>query len=192
MSDKKLTYKTWWQATVILGLTGLAFGSISLVFNWMSVAGTATANGETYLVGISLHPFTIGSVSITELQYTGSEIPSLISSAWSTVAKSPGPIITLCLAPLGCILGLASIYKPKTNRQKAIKILTLVIAGALILVPVAHSSVFLKIRASTTTGATIGYGVGLYAAVIGGLLTLLSSLFANRETPTEMKRARAS
>jgi len=62
----------------------------------------------------------------------------------------------------------------------------MVIAGALILVPVAHSLMFVQTQANTIAGASTEYGVGLYIAMIGGLLALLSSLFAARETPIEM------
>ncbi|MBE0512736.1 hypothetical protein IBX38_06775, partial [Candidatus Bathyarchaeota archaeon] len=41
-------------------------------------------------------------------------------------------------------------------------------------------------------GASTGYGIGLYIAMIGGILALLSSFFAARETPTEMTRASAT
>jgi len=193
VNGKKDNHKRWWHATVILGLTGLAFGAVSLALNWMSAAGTATTNGETYLVNISLHPFSPGSVSITEmLRYTGREIPSLVDSAWWNIPKSAGPVITLYLVPVGCILAIVSLYKPKTERQRIVKIVTMVIAGALILVPVAHSLMFVQTQANTIAGASTEYGVGLYIAMIGGLLALLSSLFAARETPIEMTRASAT
>ena len=192
VNDKKDNHKRWWHATVILGLTGLAFGVASLALNWISVVATATTNGETYLVNISLHPFSPGSVSITEIQYMGSEIPSLTDSAWWNIPKSPGPVITLYLVPVGCILALASLYKPKTQRQRIVKIVTLVIAGALIMVPVAHSLMFAQTQANTIAGASTGYSIGLYIAMISGLLVLLSSLFAARETPIKMTQASAT
>jgi hypothetical protein len=177
----KLTRKTWWRTTVILGLTVSALAAVSLALNWTSVAGTALTNGETYSVKISLYPFSPGSVLITGMQYTGPEMPSLINSAWSALPKISAPAITLYLIPVGCILALASLYKPKTQRQKVIKLLIAVIAGTLVLVAVAQSLTFIGTYAGIATGATIGYGVGLLIAMISGLLAIISSLFAAKE-----------
>lgn len=186
-NGRKLAHKTWWRAAVVVGLTSLALGAVSLALNWMSMAGTVSANGETYLVKVSLYPFSSGSVSIPGMQYRGPETPSLISSAWSAVSRSSAPITALYLIPVGCVLALASLYKPKTQRQKAIKLLVTVIAGALVLVAVVQFLAFIGIYAGITTGATIGYGVGLPIAMIGGMLAIVSSLFAAKETPTGTK-----
>jgi hypothetical protein len=106
-NGRKLAHKTWRRAAVVVGLTGLALGAVSLALNWMSMARTVSTNGETYLVKVSLYPFSSGSVSIPGMQYRGPETPSLISSAWSAVSRSSTPIIALYLIPVGCVLARA-------------------------------------------------------------------------------------
>ncbi len=181
--NNKNTQRSWRRATAVLGIAGLTFGAASLVLNWMAVAGTTTANGQTYLVNIVLRPLHGGLVHITELlQYTGAGIPSMVDSAWWSLPKSIGPVITLYLLPIGCVLVLTSLYKPKTERQRRAKMLALVTAGVLMLVPVIHTLVFMQAHANAITGATTGYDVGIYIATIGGVLAVLSSLFAAKET----------
>jgi uncharacterized repeat protein (TIGR01451 family) len=184
-NGKKQTHKVWWRATVVLGLAALVLGAASLLLSWMSVAGTAQiANGQKYSIAIGLNPFTLGSVSITEMQYKGPQVPSLISSVWSAVSKIAPPVTTIYLILVGCALALASLYKPKTRRRKFVKLIVAVVAGTLVLVAVVQFLVFIGVYADIVTGAAIGYGVGLAIAMIGSLLTIASTFFAAKETPS--------
>jgi hypothetical protein len=192
LNGKKATSTTWRLAAIMLATAGLTFTVTSLVMNWMAIAGTATTDGQTYLVNIRLYPYSFGSVAITKMQYIGASVPSLIDSVWQNIPKSPGPIIALYSAPIGCALALACLYKPKTQTRKTAKAIILAIAGMLILIPVIQSFIFVQAQASTTAGASTGYGIGQYIAMIGGLLIGLSSLFSARETPTSEKLASPS
>jgi len=183
INGRKPTTRSWRFAAIILAVTGLVFGVASLGINWMSVAGTATTGGQTYTVSIALYPYGLGAVSISNLQYIGDRIPSMIDSAWQAIPKSAGPVMSLYLAPAGCALAVASLYKPKTQRRKIAKVAILAIAGLLILVPVVQSFIFVAAQAGTTAGASTGYGIGQYFALMAGLLIGLASLFAVRETP---------
>ena len=190
VNGKKLTHKNWRRATVILGFACLALGIIALALTWTSTAGKATLNGETYLVETGLYPFTVGSISITEIHYIGTKLPSLIDSAWWNISKAPGPVVTLYLVPVACVLALAGLYKPKTERQRTIKSLTLLIAGVLLLVSVAQSLVFTYAQTGAFTGLGTAYGVGLLIAMIASLLAFLSSLYAAKEIPTGTMRVK--
>lgn len=194
VNKEKLPHKTWWHATVILGIGSLIIGIASLALIWTSSAGTALINGKPYTANFNLNPFSTASVSITDIpKYLGTEIPSLINSAWSGFAKSPGPVLTLLLAPAGCILTLACLYKPRSERQKTVKVATLLLAGALIMVPVAQGLMFVYVEATTIGGIATGFGAGLCIAVLSGILAIMAGFFATRETPiTSAKQTKPS
>jgi len=67
-----------------------------------------------------------------------------------------------------------------------------VISGLLIVASVVQALVFVQSQVSTLEGAGIGYGAGVYLAIISGTLTLLSGLFANRETLVKPAKAKKS
>jgi len=92
--------------------------------------------------------------------------------------------------PVACVLALAGLYKPKTERQRTIKSLTLLIAGVLLLVSVAQSLVFTYAQTGAFTGLGTAYGVGLLIAMIASLLAFLSSLYAAKEIPTGTMRVK--
>jgi len=169
------------RVSVALSLIGLVLGAVSLGLNWVSVAGTVTIVDTPYDVDILLYPFYSGSVSITDLQYVGREIPSMVNPSLQSVRGSPGPILAIYLIPIGCALAIASLYRPKNERQRKLKISILMISGLLMVTSVIHTFVFVQGQISLIAGAGISYGLGAYIAVISGALTLLSGLFAIRE-----------
>lgn len=190
---KEKSKKSWWRATVILSCAGLIFGVVSLALNWVLVIGTATTNNATYQVGILLYPFRNGLVSITEgTRYIGADIPSMVDPTWQNIVGSSGAVLTLYLVPVGCALALTSLYKPKNVRQRNLKVAILVISGVLIVTSVVHAIIFVQGQVSTIDGAGIGYGMGVYMAIISGTLTVLSGLFAAREIQNRSTKAKKS
>ena len=117
------------------------------------------------------------------MQYKGPEVPSLISSVWSAVPKIALPVTTVYLILVGCTLALASLYKPKTQRRKFVKLAVAIVVGTLVLVAVVQFLMFIGVYADIVTGAAIGYGVGLVIAMVAGLVAIASTLFAAKETP---------
>ncbi len=173
--------KNWRRISVALSLTGLVLAAVSLGLNWVSVAGTVTIANTPYEVSILLYPLQSGSVSITGLQYTGAEIPSMVNPSLQSVKGSAGPILAIYLIPIACALALTNLYRPKNSRQRKLKISILIISGLLMVTSVIHTFVFVQGQANIIEGAGVSYGLGAYIAVISGALTLLSGLFAIRE-----------
>jgi len=172
----------WSRIVLVLSLAGLALGAASLALDWLSVAGTVTTFDATYKVEISLYPFRTGLVSITEgLQYTGREMPSLVNQSLQSVIGSSGPVSTVFLVPIGCVLSLSVFYRPKNTRKRKFKAAVLIIAGILVIISVVHTSIFVQGQTSIISGASTGYGAGPYLALLGGALTILSGLFTTRE-----------
>jgi len=181
----------WWRATVILSCAGLIFGAVSLALNWVLVTGTATTDNATYQVDVLLYPLSNGLVSITGgIRYVGAKMPSMVDPTWQNIIGSSSPVWTLYLVPVGCAIALAGLYKPKNARQRDLKVAILVISGVLIVTSVVHALIFVQGQVSTIDGAAIGYGIGVYTAIISGTLTVLSGLFAARETHIKPMRAR--
>ena len=177
--------KTWWRITVILSYAGLVLGVVSLALNWVLVAGTVT-NNTRYEVDISIHPFQDGFVSIKNgLQYTGDIMPSMVHLTWQNIIGSSGPVLTLYLAAVGYALALVGICKPKNMRQRRLKAAILVISGILVAATVIHTFVFVQGQANTIEGADIGYGIGVYIAIISSALLVFSGLSATKEVQSE-------
>jgi len=184
----------WWGATAILCGAGLIFGVASLALNWVFVSGAVTIENMTYQVGVLLYPFTNGLVSITEgIRYLGAAMPSMVDPTWQNILGSTGPVLTLWLIPVGCLLLLlVGLYKPKNARQRNLKVAFLVFSGVLIVISVVHALIFVQGQVGTLEGAGTGYGAGVYMAIISGTLTILSGLFASERTVVNLgKQMRA-
>jgi hypothetical protein len=174
--------KTWWRITVILSITGLILGIVSLTFNWMLVAGTAVANNSDYQVDICVRPFQNGLVSITEgIQYEGDIVPSMVNLSWQTLVGSSGPVFTFYLVSAVYVLTLIGLYKPKKIRQKRLKVAILLLSGILVAATVVHTFIFTNGQANVVEGANIGFGLGAYMAVLSSVLLFFSGFSANKE-----------
>jgi len=177
--------KTWWRITLILSCAGLVLGVVSLALNWVLVAGTVT-NNTGYDVDISLRPFQDGFVSITNgLQYIGDIMPSMVNLTWQNIIGSSGPVLTLYVAAVGYALAVVGVYKPKNMRQRRLKVAILVISGALVAATVVHTYIFVQGQANTIEGAGIGFGVGVYVAIISSALLVFSGLSATKDVHSE-------
>ncbi len=177
--------KTWWRITVILSYAGLVLGVVSLALNWVLVAGTVINNVD-HDVDISIHPFQDGFVSISNgVQYVGSIMPSMVNLTWQNIIGSSGPVLTLYLAVAGYALALVGIYKPKSTRQRRLKAAILVISGVLVAATVIHTFIFVQGQANIIEGADIGYGIGVYIAIISSALLVFSGLSATKEVQSE-------
>ncbi len=185
-AKKMKNKKTRWRLTLLLSCAGLILGAISLTLNWMAVAGTAVTNNTDYQVDIAVRPFQEGIVSINEgLQYVGVIVPSMVHLSWQNLIGSIGPVLTLYLAVAGYALALIGLYKPKTSRQRRLKAAILVISGILAAATVVHAFIFAYGQANAITGASIGFGMGIYLAVISSALLIFSGVSATREIPRE-------
>jgi hypothetical protein len=160
----------------------LVLGIVSLVLDWVLVTGTVNTINATHNVDISLYPFRSGLVSITEgLQYMGREMPSMINQRLQSILGSSGPVWTMFLIPIGCVVALSVFYKPKNTRQRRLKAAFLMISGILIIASVVQTFMFVQGQASTINGAATSYGTGIYLAILSGVLVALSGIFTIRE-----------
>jgi hypothetical protein len=172
---KKKNGNGWRRVAVTLSIAGLILGAFSLLLSWVVVTGTVASNGTVHRVDVQLYPLSQGIISISdELEYVGPQVASMVQ-------MSSGPVVSLYLIPAACAAALIGLYKPKSTRQRNLKIMILVVAGALVAASVIHTHLFVQIHANTIGGAGIGYGVALYVAIVSFGLTLVSALFASRE-----------
>ena len=174
-ASKKKNGNGWRRVAVALSIGGLILGACSLLLNWVIVTGTVASNGMVYQVDVQLYPLSQGMVSISdELAYIGPQVSAMVQ-------MSSGPVLSLYLIPAACVAALIGVYKPKSTRQRNLKIVVLAAAGTLIAASVIHTHLFVQLHASTIGGAGIGYGVALYVAIMSFGLTLVSALFTSRE-----------
>jgi flagellar basal body-associated protein FliL len=82
-------------------------------------------------------------------------------------------------------LAVVGVYKPKNMRQRRLKVAILVISGALVAATVVHTFIFVQGQANTIEGAGIGFGVGVYVAIISSALLVFSGLSATKEVNSE-------
>ncbi len=97
------------------------------------------------------------------------------------VRLNSSPVLSIYLVPAACVAALMGLYKPKSNKKRALRTTILVIAGVFIAVSVVQSHLFAQGQVDAIKGAGIGYGIGLYAAISSCALILVSSVFATKE-----------
>jgi hypothetical protein len=183
---KKKNGNGWRRLAVVLSIAGLILGAVSLLLSWVVVAGTVASDGVVYRVGVQLYPLSQGVVSISDgIKYVGPRVSSMVQ-------MSSVPVLSLYLIPAACAAALIGLYKPKTLRQRNLKIVILVVAGVLIAATVVHTYLFVQIYANAIKGASFGYGTGVYVAVISCGLTLVSALFATQENNNSLVETHGS